>query len=316
MYILRIIYTSLVLELCAGFFQPAHVKNVRIADAASVSIPKNDGITLFGARNSAVYKEKGWKCLLASTVILSNTYLFGFDVPAGRADGYSASELFAKAENAIEKTSGDFKLLLNEWGEAKKVLDDCNKIVVSTDELVKSVSKDLGIIETKVTKIVEDIEGIKTVVSKDIEELSAVTAAKFDAAEASSSAGVNPAIVAKKFLEAENEAKVLAKENKLLAELTETSKGGSAVLSVARESVSNGASVLEKLNKVASLQSEAQIILTQGIDNSIKSCRDQLTECSSKGKEGVQQFKSGVSVLRKAADKFSNVVRDVESDQR
>eukprot|EP01041_Mallomonas_annulata_P013691 gene13691-29109_t len=251
--------------------------------------------------------------LVISAMIYSTTSI-GMSHPANAAVP-TASELFGKAEVAIEATDKDYKSLLNDWSQCKKSVEESVKPVVKTEELIASVAKDLNKIESQISAITSDVTAAATALAAQVETLNTETVAKYDAAEASATSGASPSKTAKKFLEAENEAAILNQEKMLLKKFEDTLNGCNGVYAKTKDAIVNTDAIMQKILKISKSQSEGLNLLNNGIDISVKSCRDSLAECSSKQQDGVPKFKSGISTIRRAADSFSKVILDVSTDQ-
>lgn len=251
-----------------------------------------------------------------AVAIVFGSSVLGFHVQDCIAAPLSASELFAKAENAISLTEKSYKNLLNEWGHVKKVVDESSKHIAVTEGVVLSISKDLLNIESKLSAIVDEINAAKNLIETEAATLRVTTTEKYDLAEASSTSGASPSKTARLFLDAEHMASTLAQEEGLLKKYQETSAGGVTTLSKVKDTIVSTNEILQKIEKLKTTDTEARGYLEKGIEVSVKYCRDSLSECSSKTQDGVSKFKYGESIFRKTADNFNKVITDVTVDQK
>jgi len=254
---------------------------------------------------------------LVPSIVTTATCISIFCIPfPSFAAALTTSELFSRAETAIEKTEKDYKTLLSDWGQTKKILEESMQPIIKTDELLKTVTKDLSLIVNKVAASADEVSSVSAVIASQIEALTEETATKYNAAEELSKAGAPPAKTARKFAEAESSAAILAQEGSLLQKYKETAGGVTAALTKAKEALTSAEGTVSKINKLVKQQSDGEALLAGGVDVSVRMCRDSLAECGSKQQDGVLKFKTGQSDIRKAAAGLAQEIQDIKSNQR
>jgi len=178
------------------------------------------------------------------------------------------------------------------------------------------VVKDLTAVDSKLTQVVEEGNKFKDSVAKDINLLTDSTAAKYDIAETSSRTEKSLSKTAQKFREAENEAKVLSEETKLYDTLDDLVKKSVDIEARTKDTIKSVAETKDKFSKIRGIQTESLSYFDSSVAKSIELCRDQIVSCASKEQDAVSKFKYGLSLQRKATDKFENILSDLDKNQR
>ena len=134
------------------------------------------------------------------------------NVMPANAISNEASQLFAKAETAIEVNQKDFKLLDQEWNNAKKVIGDNANLLSKATASLTGVTTKMAEYDAIFTKMIEEDILATTSIQTEIEALKESTGSKYAAAEASSAIPAKPSVTAQLFLKAQNEATTLAQD--------------------------------------------------------------------------------------------------------
>jgi hypothetical protein len=134
------------------------------------------------------------------------------DISPANAANLEASQLFAKAESAIEANLRDFKGLDQDWSNSKKVIADNANLLSKASSSLSALTAKMTEYDTAVTKMVEDDLLATTGIQAEIAALRESTGSKYAAAETASAIPAKPAVTAQLFLKAQNEASTLAQD--------------------------------------------------------------------------------------------------------
>lgn len=134
------------------------------------------------------------------------------DISPANAANLEASQLFAKAESAIEANLRDFKGLDQDWSNSKKVIADNVNLLTKASGSLGGLTTKMKEYNTAVTKIVDDDLLATTGIQTEIAALRESTGQKYAAAETASAIPAKPAVTAQLFLKAQNEAAILAQD--------------------------------------------------------------------------------------------------------
>ena len=136
----------------------------------------------------------------------------GSNILPSFAANLEASQLFAKAESAIEGNLRDFKGLESDWSNAKKVLSENANLVSKVTGSLSAVTTKMTEYDGTLAKMMDDDVAATTGINAEIAALKESTGSKYAAAEAASAIPAKPAVTAQLFLKAQNEASILAQD--------------------------------------------------------------------------------------------------------
>lgn len=136
----------------------------------------------------------------------------GSSISPAFAANLEASQLFAKAESAIEGNLRDFKGLESDWSNAKKVLSENANLVSKVTGSLSAVTTKMTEYDGTLVKMMDDDVAATTGINAEIAALKESTGSKYAAAEAASAIPAKPAVTAQLFLKAQNEASILAQD--------------------------------------------------------------------------------------------------------
>lgn len=136
----------------------------------------------------------------------------GSNISPSFAANLEASQLFAKAESAIEGNLRDFKGLESDWSNAKKVLSENANLVSKVTGSLSAVTTKMTEYDGTLAKMMDDDVAATTGINAEISALKESTGSKYAAAEAASAIPAKPAVTAQLFLKAQNEASILAQD--------------------------------------------------------------------------------------------------------
>lgn len=131
---------------------------------------------------------------------------------SANAANLEASQLFAKAESAIEDNLKDFKILDQDWSNAKKVISDNGNLLSKATSSLTAVSTKMTEYEVTFVKMLEEDLASNAEITTEIDLLRESTGIKYAAAEAASAIPAKPSVTAQLFLKAQNEASTLAQD--------------------------------------------------------------------------------------------------------
>lgn len=131
--------------------------------------------------------------------------------PANAAN-LEASQLFAKAEAAIESNLKDFKALDQDWSSAKKIISEQANLLGKATSSLTAVTAKMAEYDATYAKMMVDDSTANTEIETEIALLRESTGAKYAAAEAASAIPAKPSVTAQLFLKAQNEASTLAQD--------------------------------------------------------------------------------------------------------
>lgn len=134
------------------------------------------------------------------------------NVSPANAASLEASQLFAKAETAIEINLRDFKGLDQDWSNSKKVIAENANLLSKATSSLSALATKMTEYDTTLTKMVEDDLLATTGIQAEIAALRESTGSKYAAAETASAIPAKPAVTAQLFLKAQNEASTLAQD--------------------------------------------------------------------------------------------------------
>lgn len=149
------------------------------------------------------------RAVAALAVCSSISFGLACPVPSHAASGLVASNLFEKAEAAIDVNLQDFKNLEKEWVSGKKIIGDNQALLTKASTTLSSVSKQMTLLEGTISKMIDEDSIATNEIRDEIVLLRESTGTKYAAAEASSAALAKPALTAQLFLSAQKEAALL-----------------------------------------------------------------------------------------------------------
>eukprot|EP01039_Chlorochromonas_danica_P003151 gene3151-3451_t len=235
--------------------------------------------------------------------------------PAYATPSKEASKLFALAEEAIDQTAQDYKKVDQVWSATKKNIHDLYQQTNQYNKQFQAIETDVQTIITRLTKLITVGEESVVKIQSELDALSKSVAEKYAIAESSANKLEKPAVTAKYFTIAQNEALILEEDTKELKSLQEIVNQHKALLN-RLQTVSDH---LNRINTVALVevkndQDNGVRDLVDGIASNLKSCRDQLNECVRGGQEGLNTFKRGVTTSTKAQEKYVSALRSLENE--
>ena len=128
------------------------------------------------------------------------------------AANLEASQLFAKAESAIEDNLKDFKILEQDWSTAKKVITENGNLLSKATSSLTTLKTKMTEYDATLVKMLEEDVASNAQIEAEIVLLRESTGTKYAAAEAASAIPAKPSVTAQLFLKAQNEASTLAQD--------------------------------------------------------------------------------------------------------
>ena len=173
----------------------------------------DSGIRSVNGRFSQAVQETSSQIASVSRQLISVAVLGTLiSISPAFAANLEASQLFAKAESAIEGNLRDFKGLESDWSNAKKVLSENANLVSKVTGSLSAVTTKMTEYDGTLVKMMDDDVAATTGINAEIAALKESTGSKYAAAEAASAIPAKPAVTAQLFLKAQNEASILAQD--------------------------------------------------------------------------------------------------------
>lgn len=240
-----------------------------------------------GRRNVAKLFTVG----LASAVA---SFHVGSTLPA-MASSAEAAKLFGAAEEAIAKAATDYKTLDKSYATTSRNLDSMFRSMEKSSVQLKDIQQDLSTVLTRYQKALLLGEDSLSKIQQEIASLQASAADKYTQAQESARKLEKPAVTAKLFKLAQNEAAILQQTEKLSKSLSDEYKAVRAVYDKKLKSVYDSLSSLnnDKLVSVAEQDKKGFKQLEEGLAMNAKVCKESLTDCSKNYQEGVRLFDQG-----------------------
>ena len=187
-----------------------------------------------------------------------------------------------------------------------------SKIVKNTEADIQLILKDIVAVQKKVDALIKQGETASVKLDVDMNGLRASSVAKYEAAEASAENVNKPLITGKLFQIAQDEARILAEEEKGLKLFTDSLKDATSAASQLEDIRSDLDDIAKDIVDIQSRQSESLNGMVQGVVTSVQTCKESLNECGEKGSLGSDMFKKGEKTANKAQESYSKRVQSFE----
>lgn len=271
-------------------YSPSSLFKARYHSSREMRSHTNGGgeLDFFSSQCSQWMRSMGVLVLAVGTITSTNPHL------AYAAPSKEASKLFALAEEAIDQTAQDYKKVDQVWSATKKNIHDLYQQTNQYNKQFQAIETDVQTIITRLTKLITIGDESVVKIQSELDALSKSVAEKYAIAETSANKLEKPAITAKYFTAAQNEALILEEDTKELKNLQDIINQHKVLLN-RLQTVSDH---LNRINTIALVevkndQDNGVRDLVDGIASNLKSCRDQLNECVRGGQEGLNTFKRG-----------------------
>lgn len=226
---------------------------------------------------------------------------------ASYKDPRGASKLFAQAEEAIESKGKAYNIVEKEWKDLQRLLGESVKDVKSSSALFEDTNKDMLQLEGKIQNLVQELDTSRAKLSDHILALRESTGAKYSLAEASSQTQQNPGKTASLFKAAQDEASILAENEKILQDYDLILKKNTDLVAKAGEVITAMKEIISQATAVLNEENQGIQGIEQGIKNNIQVCKDTLDKCTANGDEGIFLTKRSGSTVEKDLTKYSNL---------
>ena len=198
------------------------------------------------------------------------------------------------------------------WDSVKRGMTENAKIVKKSESDIQNILKDIIAVQTKVDGLIKQGEGLSSKLDVDMNGLRASSVAKYEAAEASAENVNKPLITGKLFQIAQNEAAILAEEEKGLKLFTESLADGTSVASQLEDIRSELSGIANDILEIQARQSESLYGMVEGVTASLQTCKESLNECGEKGGQGSDLFKKSEKIANKAQDSYFKRIQSFE----
>jgi len=170
----------------------------------------------------------------------------------------AASERFAEAEVAMEDTIRAYKGAKQEWGGARRLVQQALSDAGANKAATQKIAADAANLETRFQTVLTEERVLDDKVAAEITALQASTALKYQAAEQAAlpESKKRPAFIASLFSKAADEAATLAKSEALLQTFRESEAGTGETIKRLSAAIADSRSTIAALDSIeTSLQS-------------------------------------------------------------